>query len=114
MARSSKPPTNQRPLQLATIVDKMQNNSNIVSFDMKVDKRSGVVRYNAKDASGRVITKTILGPGLEAAVRFDPTQVSTAERDAYVKLFLAKGLTQSEVATQMGISQSLVSRIHRS
>lgn len=65
MARSSKPPTNQRPLQLATIVDKMQNNSNIVSFDMKVDKRSGVVRYNAKDASGRVITKPSSGLALK-------------------------------------------------
>lgn len=99
---------------IAGAVDAMQHDPNVVAFDVKVDKKTGIVRYNAQSSDGRTMTKTIFGAGLEEVVRYDPSQGGTHERNANIRTLLAKGLTQNEVATKMGVSQALVSKVKRS
>ncbi|WP_178129779.1 MULTISPECIES: helix-turn-helix transcriptional regulator [unclassified Pseudomonas] len=91
----------------------MQADPNIVNFDVKVDKQTGLVRFNARSSDGRTTTQTFLGPGLEEITRYDPRQASTHDRDTNIMTLLAKGLTQAEVGTRLGVSQSLVSKVYR-
>jgi DNA-binding NarL/FixJ family response regulator len=112
--RSRQPSTlTQAAPQISSAVAAMQADPNILNFDVKVDKKTGLVRYNARGADGRTTTQTFLGPGLEEITRYDPRQASTNDRDTNIRNLLARGLTQSEVATRLGVSQSLVSKVHR-
>lgn len=112
--RSRQPsPLTQAAPQISTAVAAMQADPNIVNFDVKVDKKTGLVRYNARGTDGRTTTQTFLGPGLEEITRYDPRQASINDRDNNIRNLLARGLTQSEVATRLGVSQSLVSKVHR-
>ncbi len=99
---------------IADAVEAMQRDPSVMAFDVKVDKKTGVVRYNAQSHDGRTVTKTVFGVGLEEVVRYDPSQGSTHDRNTSIRTLLAKGLTQNEIATKMGISQALVSKVKRS
>lgn len=100
-------------LDVSSVVDTMQYDPKVISFDVKVDKATGLIRYNARTSDGRVITQTMLGPGLEEIVRYDPSKVGIDDRDLNIRKLLDTGLTQTEVATRMGVSQALVSKVHR-
>ncbi len=115
MPPRSRPPAapTQAAPQIANAVASMQSDPNIVNFDVSVDKRTGLVRYNARSADGRTTTQTILGPGLEEITRYDPRQASTHDRDTNIMTLLGRGLTQTEVGTRLGLSQSLVSKVSR-
>ena len=95
-------------------VNQLARNEKIKSFDIKVDKKSGLVRLNAQNVDGRTMTRTYLGPGLEETVTYDPSKNSKSERDHNIRTLLANGLTQAEVALKLGVSQALVSNVHRS
>ena len=106
--------TQPQELQISTFVDSMQSDPRIVSFDVQVNKETGIVRCNARSVDGHSVTKTLLGPGLEEVMRYDPSSTSTSGRDENIRTLLKKGLTQTEVASRLGVSQALVSRVHRS
>ncbi|MFS2005094.1 hypothetical protein ACEN9F_15845 [Duganella sp. CT11-25] len=95
-------------------VNQLARNEKIKNFDIKVNKKSGLVRLNAQNVDGRTMTRTYLGPGLEETVTYDPSKNSKDERDHNIRTLLANGLTQAEVALKLGVSQALVSNVHRS
>ena len=95
-------------------VNQLARNEKIKNFDIKVNKKSGLVRLNAQNVDGRTMTRTYLGPGLEETVTYDPSKNSKNERDHNIRTLLANGLTQAEVALKLGVSQALVSNVHRS
>lgn len=100
--------------EISTIFESMQNDPHVISFEIKSNKETGVVRYTARSSDGRIITNTVLGPGLEESVRYDPSKNSLINRDRNIRTLLDKGLTQQDVAIRMGVSQALVSKVHRS
>lgn len=100
--------------KIASFSEAMSSAPGIKRFDVSFNRETGVVRYNAHYADGRVITQTDLGPGLREVVKYDPRSSSRDERDAAVRALLEKGLTQTDTAARLGISQALVSKIYRS
>lgn len=99
--------------ELTEVFETLLRDDAVTRVTFEIDKDAGFVRYNAVSADGRVATKSILGPGLEEAVRYDPSRVSKQQRDTTVVKLLKRGLTQAEVSTRLGISQALVSKIKR-
>ena len=100
--------------QISDVVDDLTNDRAVTRFTVEVDKVAGVIRCSALSSDGRIATKSILGPGLEEVVRYDPSRATTADRDTNIRTLLGKGLTQVEVAARLGVSQALVSKVHRS
>ena len=100
--------------QISENLAQLQNNESIGSFNVKVDKRSGVVRYSANYVDGRTVTKTVLSPGLEEITRYNPNGCSTNDRNTAILTLLDKGLSQAEVGSKLGVSQSLVSKVKNS
>lgn len=95
-------------------IESLANNENVQNFDLKVNKKTGVVRLSAKNVDGRTVTKTLIGPGLEATMQYDPRGNSRDDRDFNICKLLDAGMTQTEVAARLGVSQALVSKVHRS
>lgn len=86
----------------------------VSSIKLTMDKNSGVIKLHAISFDGRVVTKEVLGPGLETATRYNGTSNTRLDRDKNIHTLLSKGLTQVEVAERLGISQALVSRVKNS
>jgi DNA-binding NarL/FixJ family response regulator len=99
--------------ELSNVLDALMNDDKITRISLDVDKIAGVLRYNAISSDGRVATKSILGPGLEEVVRYDPSMNTRRQRDINIIKLLNKGLTQTEISTRLGISQALVSKVKR-
>ncbi len=95
-------------------IQDLASNEKVQKFDLKVDKKTGVVRLSAKNVDGRTVTKTLIGPGLEATMQYNPNGNSRDDRDYNILRLLDAGMTQTEVATRLGVSQALVSKVHRS
>jgi hypothetical protein len=98
--------------KLNNFIAELTNNPRIKRFSVQVNKKSGLVRVNAQSTDGRTVTKELLGPGLEATTRYEPS--GKADRDRNIRILLAKDMTQQEVATRLGVSQALVSKVSRS
>lgn len=111
-----KPPslkqTSNLPPRINTLVESYLSDSRVTKFNVTVNKRAGVVKVNAQTANG-TITRELLGPGLEAATRYDSSANGRSDRDANIRTLLARGLTQMEVAERIGVSQALVSKVKR-
>jgi hypothetical protein len=105
-------PTSDLELQLTNAVEQLTANTEIKKFDMQVNKTTGLVRINAQGTDGRTVTKEIIGPGLQSTMTYEPA--GKAERDQNIRALLRAGMTQAEVAARLGVSQALVSKVHRS
>lgn len=99
--------------QIAEEIAKLQNDPAVTKFDVRVNKKTGVVLYSASNSEGLQVTKNYIGPGLQSIVRYDPSMVSTNDRDQNILTLLDSGLTQQDAARQLGVSQSLVSKVKR-
>jgi hypothetical protein len=87
---------------------------------LSIDKVTGLARLSTSGTDGRTATHDILGPGLAGDAgdrRADQPPVpgrsgaqARAARDAQILRAAARGLTQTETARVLGISQALVSR----
>lgn len=91
----------------------MDENPDIADYSVKVSKKTGLIKVNAKYTDGRVITQTDLGPGLQQIVRYNPNAGTKEDRDSNILRLLSEGLTQTEVASHLGVSQALVSKVFR-
>lgn len=93
------------------IVDKLANDANIESFSVRVSKKDGIARVSARTVDGVTHTKTVLGPGLQEQITYDPSYATKEDRDANIRLLRSKNLTQPDIAEKLGVSQSLVSKV---
>lgn len=89
-------------------------NPNVGSLKLELDKRTGVIKLDARSTDKQVVTKEILGPGLDIVTHYDGRSLKRNERDANILTLLDRGLTQVQVATKLGVSQALVSRVKNS
>jgi DNA-binding NarL/FixJ family response regulator len=97
-----------------TALGKALYSAEVERFRLEVNKKLPLVRLITNNANGVTTTREILGPGLTETVRSNLKCMSTHDRDENICQYLAKGLTQQEVADKMGVSQSLVSKVYRS
>ncbi|MFA4497044.1 hypothetical protein P2A63_22085, partial [Xanthomonas perforans] len=93
---------------------RIASSPSVSSVKLAVNKKSGVIKLTARGANNQVMTREILGPGLEVATRYDGANNKKHDRDANIHTLLNRGLTQVEVAEQLGCSQALVSRVKNS
>jgi hypothetical protein len=100
--------------RISELVGVLQNDPSVIKYEVIVDKAKDVVKVNAQSSDRQTVTKTILGPGLVENIHYDPRGVSSAGRDTSIMKLLDAGLTQQEVASRLGVSQSLVSKVYRS
>ena len=96
------------------ISQQLVNDPNIISFQVKVNKRTGTIQVNARHTDGRIIYYEEPVPGLSQTTRYDPNTTTIAQRDNIIIHLLNEGCSQTEVAQLLGISQSRVSQISRS
>ncbi|MGE7955842.1 helix-turn-helix domain-containing protein [Pseudomonas sp. NPDC089530] len=100
--------------EVAAIVGAMHGDPSVLQFELRVNKSKGLIRCVARGSDGRTTIRTLLGPGLQELTQYDPSEVSTFQRDQNILMLLKRGLTQTEVADTLGVSQSLVSKVYRS
>lgn len=117
MARPMKPvpvahPCNIRQ-QLGDLSQQLADNPKIDRFSISVDNRTGMVTTNVQHKDGRVQNDQWVSRGLSQTTRFDPRELSIDERNDAVRSLLDQGLTQTEVARRIGISQSRVAQIKK-
>ncbi len=99
---------------------------------LSIDKTTGLARLATSGADGRTATREIVGPGLAldtltnggdeqtdqlpspaAAPSGRSGAQARAARDAQIVALAARGLTQTETARVLSISQALVSKVLR-
>lgn len=99
---------------------------------LSIDKATGLARLATSGADGRTATREIVGPGLALdtltnAPDEQPDQLPSAlpatsgrsgaqaraARDAQIVALAARGLTQTETARVLSVSQALVSKVLR-
>ncbi len=95
------------------ISQRLADDPNVGSFDVRVNKRAGSVQVNARHIDGRTVHYEEPMPGLTQTTRFDPSVVTIDQRDDAVMHLLDEGLSQADVGRRLGISQSRVSQISR-
>lgn len=95
------------------ISQRLVNDPNVASFDVRVNKRTGTVQVNTRHTDGRTVHYEEPVPGLTHTTRFDPNIVTIDQRDNAVIHLLEEGLSQADVGRRLGISQSRVSQISR-
>lgn len=118
MARPMKPVPVAQPCdirqQLGDLSQQLADNPNIDHFSIQVDNRTGLVTTNVQHKDGRVQHDKWISKGLSQTTRFDPRTLTMEERNDAVLSLLDQGLTQTEVAHRIGISQSRVAQIKKS
>ncbi|WP_374727717.1 sigma factor-like helix-turn-helix DNA-binding protein [Herbaspirillum frisingense] len=95
------------------ISQRLANDPNVASFDVRVNKRTGTLEVNARHTDGRTIHFEEPVPGLTQTTRFDPNSVTIEQRNEAALHLLQEGLSQTDVGRRLGISQSRVSQISR-
>jgi len=90
-----------------------------LNLPIKIDPRSdtyvikggaGVAVAHVKKPNGEVQSMHIRTDGaLQQFTRFDPNQISVAERRNLEKSLYQKGMSQSDIADLLGVSQATVS-----
>lgn len=98
---------------MGDISQRLANDPDVVSFDVRVNKRTGTLEVNARHTDGRTIYFEEPVPGLTQTTRFDPNSVTMEQRNEAALYLLKEGLSQTEVGRRLGISQSRVSQISR-
>lgn len=76
----------------------------------KVTGAAGVIVAHVAKASGQVVSARIRGRSFKQMTQFDPNEISVSERRQLEKQMYDDGLTQSEIADLLGVSQSLVAK----
>lgn len=99
--------------QLGQLTQDLANNPNVARFSVQVDNRTGVINANVQGANGTVQHQQWIAPGLSATTRFDPNHLTMEQRNSAVFALLDQGLTQTDVAKRIGISQSRVAQLNR-
>lgn len=80
------------------------------SDTFKIVSSKGVLTINRRKASGEVESMRVRAKGsFKQYTTFDPKQISKAERRQLEADMIDSGLTQSEVADLVGVSQATVS-----
>lgn len=102
-----------RHSSVGEISQQLVNDPNVDSFDVRVNKRTGIVQVNARHTDGRTVHYEEPVPGLTRTTRFDPNTITIDQRDDAVMYLLDEGLSQADVGRRLGISQSRVSQISR-
>lgn len=113
------------------ILDQAMADPGVARCTLHIDKAAGLARVATSAADGRNTTREIVGPGLVlpdtgATAEVDaasapalPTPsaargaAARAARDAQIHALAARGLTQTETARVLSISQALVSKVLR-
>lgn len=117
MARPPKQLPTARPIdirdQLGDLTQQLAGNPHISRFTISADNRSGIVTSNVQHTDGRVQHDEWITKGLSQTTRFDPRQLTTAERNSTVLKLLHDGHTQSATARIVGLSQSRVAQIKK-
>lgn len=115
MARPMKPVPVPAPIQqqLGDLAQQLTDNPNVARFSIQVDNRTGMVSTNVQHLDGRVQHDEWVSRGLSQTTRFDPRTLTIEERNDAVISLLDQGLTQTEVAKRIGISQSRVAQIKK-
>lgn len=105
--------------QQEELTDKLQQitrsyagNPDIERFSISINKRAGIAKATAVGIDGKTKTTEMIGPGLTATTTYLPTDKDG--RDANIRALRSKGLTQTDIAQQLGISQSLVAKVLKS
>ena len=99
--------------QLGELTQNLANNPDVARFSVQVDNRTGVINANVQGANGTVHNQQWIAPGLSSTTRFDPSNLTTAQRNSAVFALLDQGLTQTDVAKRIGISQSRVAQLNK-
>jgi len=111
------PPTqqaNEVNRELGELTQGLMSNPDVERFSLQVNNRTGVVSANVKHQDGRVQHKEWISRGLSQATQFNPNTLSIQDRNEAVRSLLNQGLTQTEVAKRIGISQSRIAQIKKS
>lgn len=109
---------------VAGLLTQAMDDPAVARCTLSIDKVTGLARLSTSGTDGRTATHDILGPGLAQATReiaaADQPPMpgrsgaqARAARDAQILALAARGLTQTETARVLGISQALVSKILR-
>lgn len=99
--------------QVAKFKETMESNPSVSRYEIRVNKQTGVTHMSARYTDGRVATQVELSPGLQSIVKFDPQRCTKEERDRGILKLLESGMTQTQAAASVGVSQTLVSQISR-
>ena len=99
--------------QIGDIADRFANHPDVKKFSISVDNRSGLVSANIVHNDGRTQTTELITKGLSQTTNFDPRNLDIEDRDNAVISLLSQGLTQTETARRIGISQSRVAQIKK-
>lgn len=99
--------------QLGELTQHLTNNPEIVRFSLQVDNRTGMVSANVQHRDGRIQHNEWVAKGLSQTTRFDPHSLTIDDRNNAVLSLLNQGLTQTEVAKRIGVSQSRVAQIKK-
>ncbi len=96
---------------LQTMTENLSNNPHVTEFVVSVNKRTGIAKVKAVGHNGNTVTNDILGPGLTETMTYIPSD--KAARDDGICTLYQRGLTQSQIAQRLNISQALVSNVLR-
>ncbi|NKJ42491.1 hypothetical protein [Novosphingobium sp. SG720] len=106
------------------LLGQAMGDSAVARCTLSIDKIAGLARLATSAADGRTATRDIIGPGLtlpepvadapEApAALAGRGAAARAARDASIVALAARGLTQTETARVLSVSQALVSKVLR-
>lgn len=99
--------------QFGELAQHLTNNPDVVRFSLQVDNRTGMVSTNVQHRDGRVQHNEWLASDLSQATQLAPHLLTIEDRNSAVLSLLNQGLTQTDVAKRIGISQSRVAQIKK-
>jgi DNA-binding NarL/FixJ family response regulator len=97
--------------ELQNITENLTNNPNVTKFVVSVNKGTGIAKVMAVGHNGNTVTNDILGPGLMQTMTYTPSD--KAARDSGICTLYQRGLTQTQIAQRIDVSQALVSNVLR-
>lgn len=103
--------SNELASELANVTEELSSNPRVSRFSVTVNKKTGIAKATAVGNDGKTVTRELIGPGLTATTQYTPSDKNA--RDANIAALYRKGLTQTEIAQQLGVSQALVSNVLR-
>lgn len=99
--------------QFGELAQHLTNNPDVVRFSLQVDNRTGMVSTNVQHRDGRVQHNEWLASDVSQATQLAPHLLTIEDRNSAVLSLLNQGLTQTDVAKRIGISQSRVAQIKK-
>ena len=98
-------------LDLPATVQGLVSSPCVESFNVSVNKKTGVTSLTVNSADGSTTTQQALSPGLIQSTSYTPSK--PASRDAAVAALHNNGLTQTQSARALNVSQATVSNVQR-